>query len=104
MTIIVYKVIISDLAKADLHNIIFYINRVESYVRAKFVEREILATMKYLYLFPHSFPKDPYITSPKLMIRFVTKWHYKILFTIIEDKVLVIRIFHTAQNPEKLGF
>ncbi|MDR1981860.1 MAG: type II toxin-antitoxin system RelE/ParE family toxin [Tannerellaceae bacterium] len=35
-------------------------------------------------------------------IRFAVKWSYKILFTIGEKHVNIVRIFHAAQSPRKL--
>lgn len=37
-----YKVVFSDLAIADLNDIVQYITEKESYTRAKYVERELL--------------------------------------------------------------
>jgi len=50
----IYKVIISDLAKIDLQNIVAYITEAESVLRAKHVERSILSEMKHLKRFPYA--------------------------------------------------
>lgn len=47
-----YKVVFSDLAIADLNDIVQYITEKESYTRAKYVERELLRTAKSLTTFP----------------------------------------------------
>jgi plasmid stabilization system protein ParE len=97
-----YKVIISDLAKTDLQNIISYISEIESLTKAKHVEHGILSELKRLERFPTTFPKDEYASSNDKTIRFIVKWSYKILFFIEINTVQVIGIFHTAQNPNKL--
>ena len=97
-----YKVILSDLAKSDLQNIVYYITTTESIARAKYVERSILSEMKRLKYFPAAYPKDEYASTDYVMIRFLVKWNYKILFFIDTNTVQVVRIFHTAQNPDKL--
>jgi plasmid stabilization system protein ParE len=99
-----YKVVISDLAKADLQNIVRYISEIESITTAKYVERGILSEMKKLEHFPTSYPKDKYASTNEKTIRFLVKWSYKILFFIDINKVNVVSIFHTAQNPEKLTY
>ena len=97
-----YKVEISDLAKADLQNIVNYISEIESITTAKYVERGILSEMKRLEHFPTAFPKDEYASTDEITIRFLVKWSYKILFFIDKNKVQIVGIFHTAQDPDKL--
>jgi plasmid stabilization system protein ParE len=97
-----FKVVISDLAKVDLRNIVNYILEVESVTMAKYVERGILSEMKRLERFPTAYPKDEYASTKDKTIRFLVKWSYKILFFINNNTVQVVGIFHTAQNPEKL--
>ena len=103
----IYKVILvilSDLAKIDLQNIVSYINAVDSFTRAKHVERSILSEMKRLKRFSTAYPKDEYASTNETLIRFLVKWNYKILFSINVDTVLIAGIFHTAQNPDKLTY
>ena len=69
-----YKVIFSDLAITDLHDIVQYITENESYTRAKYVERELLRTAKSLTTFPNGYAKDEYVSTPDLTVRFITKW------------------------------
>ena len=97
-----YKVAVSDLAKSDLQNIVSYISETESVAMAKYVERGILSEMKKLVHFPTAYPKDKYASTNEKTIRFLVKWSYKILFFIETNKVHVVGIFHTAQNPDKL--
>jgi len=97
-----YKVVVSELAKTDLQAIVSYISNSESVVRAKQVERGILSEMKRLACFPTAYPKDEYASVDNWEIRFIIKWHYKILFFIDADTVQIVGIFHTAQNPNKL--
>ena len=51
---------------------------------------------------PYKFPKEPFINQEK--IRFSTKWIFKIIYAIETDKIIVLNIFNTNQNPEKLIF
>lgn len=97
-----YKIIVSDLAKSDLHNIVSYLSSTESINIAKHVERGILSEMKRLIHFPEAYPKDEYATTDTHTVRFIIKWRYKILYYIEVNAVYIIGIFHTAQNPKKL--
>ena len=98
----IYKVFLSNSAKTDLQKIVSYITVAESITRAKYVEHGILSEMKRLELFPTAYPKDEYASTDNKEIRFIMKWRYKILFFIDVDKVQIVGIFHTAQNPNKL--
>ena len=97
-----YKVILSDIAKVDLQNIVSYIAVNESVAKAEYVEHGILSEMKRLEHFPSAYPKDEYASTDKILIRFLVKWHYKILYSIDTNTIQIIGIFHTAQNPNKL--
>jgi plasmid stabilization system protein ParE len=97
-----YSVFLSDLAKFDLQNIVTYITEAESRERAKYVERGILSEIKRLERFPNAYSKDEYASTDEQVIRFIIKWHYKILYFVEANTVQVAGIFHTAQNPNKL--
>lgn len=53
MIMLHYNVVFSDLAITDLSNIVQYIAEKESHERAKYVERKLLKTAKYLENFPN---------------------------------------------------
>ena len=99
-----YEIIVSELAKTDLQNIVTYIAGIESITRAKYVEHGILSEMKRLEQFPTAYPKDEYASTDNREIRFIMKWRYKILFFIDANTVQIVGIFHTAQNPSKLTY
>lgn len=49
---------------------------------------------------PFKYPKEPIFNQEN--IRFVVKWSYKIIYRIEKDTILVSRIFHTKQHPDKI--
>ena len=75
-----YKVVFSDLAIADLNDIVQYITENESYTCAK----------------------DEYASTPDLTVRFITKWNYKLDYTVQDDIVIIAAIFHCSRNPIRL--
>ncbi|GHT18240.1 hypothetical protein AGMMS4957_00100 [Bacteroidia bacterium] len=99
-----YNVYLSDVAEADLSNIVDYVAGADSWERAKYVERGILEAAKKLSTFPTAHPKEEYASTDTREIRYIKKWKYKILFFIGTETVQVVGIFHTAQSPEKLTF
>lgn len=50
--------------------------------------------------FPAKFPIEPILNQEN--VRFVAKWDYKIIYRIEKDKIIILRVFHSKQNPEKL--
>ena len=50
--------------------------------------------------FPAKFPVEPILNQEN--VRFVVKWDYKIIYRIEKDKIIILRVFHSRQNPEKL--
>ena len=68
-----YKVVFSDLAKADLQEIVDYIAEVDDLHNAKHVEKGILSQAKNLRIFPEGYPKDPYVSTFERVIRFAIK-------------------------------
>ena len=90
----------SEQSKTDLKEIFEYIKTVKSRERAIYVVDGIRKTAKGITIFPTKHAKEPVISDGT--VRYAVKWSYKILFTISEKHVNIVRIFHTAQNPDKL--
>ena len=91
----------SEQSKSDLKEIFKYIKSVESLERAKYVITGIREAANKIIFFPTKHTVEPIITNAT--VRYTIKWSYKILFTISEKHVNIVRIFHTAQNPNKLN-
>ena len=90
----------SQQSKADLQEIFKYIKITESSERAKYVVTEIRKVANEIVFFPTKHTIEPAIIDET--VRYAVKWSWKILFTIGEKHINIVRIFHTAQNPDKL--
>ncbi|AWH86005.1 hypothetical protein HYN59_13195 [Flavobacterium album] len=53
-------------------------------------------------LFPEKYPVEKRYKNPA--VRFIPKWNFKIVYQILDDKILILKIFPTHQNPKKLKF
>ena len=95
-----YTLLWSKQSKADLQEIFRYIKNAESLERARYVVTKIRKVANEITFFPTKHTVEPAITDET--VRYSVKWSYKILFTISEKHVNIVRIFHTAQNPNKL--
>jgi len=88
-------------AKQSLDLIIEYI-KLDSHENAKMVKKTLILLAGTLNEFPEKFPKNSYMPKSKGIFRFVSKWNYKIVYEITKEEIIIIDIFHTAQNPDKL--
>ena len=96
-----YTLLWSKQSKTDLKEIFNYIKFAENSERAKYVVTEIRETAKQIIFFPTKHAIEPFIIDGT--VRYAVKWSYKILFTISKKHINVVRIFHTAQNPDRLS-
>jgi len=89
-------------SRTDLKEIFEFIKNAESNERAQYVVAEIRKTAKVITNFPTKHAKEPAILDET--VRYAVKWSYKILFTISEKYINIVRVFHTAQNPKKIKY
>ena len=92
----------SEQSKMDLKAIFDYTKNAESRERANYVIENIRKEANEITIFPTKHAQEPLILDQT--VRYTIKWNYKILFTVSEKYINIVRIFHTAQNPIKLGF
>ncbi|PCI09549.1 MAG: hypothetical protein COB73_05315 [Flavobacteriaceae bacterium] len=86
-------------ATQDLNNHIAYISE-QSPQNALTVLNAILNLSKTLGDMPYKYPKEPIYNQEN--IRFVSKWSFKIIYRIAENKIYILGVFSTYQHPEKL--
>jgi plasmid stabilization system protein ParE len=91
----------SKQSKTDLREIFNYIKFAESSERAKYVVTGIREAANKISPFPTKHAIEPFIID--ITVRYAVKWSYKILFTIGEKHINIVRIFHAAQNPDRLS-
>ena len=51
--------------------------------------------------FPLRYPKEPQANDPN--VRYILIWSYKIVYAVESETILILRIFHTKQHPNKLN-
>ena len=62
----------------------------------------VLERVTQLEAFPESGPLEPSLAHRKKEHRYLVSGHYKIIYRIEKQQVLIVRVFDTRQNPEKL--
>jgi toxin ParE1/3/4 len=50
--------------------------------------------------FPFKFPIEPIINVEK--VRYAVIWSYKIIYSIEQKNIVILRVFNTKQNPKEL--
>ncbi len=93
------KVLWSKKASNELESIYKYIKK-DSSQNAILVFNEIYDLAISLSNFPFKFPKDPAINDEK--VRFAVIWSYKIIYSVEKESVVILRVFNTKQNSDKL--
>lgn len=96
-----YRVIIPPTAKESLRDIIEYIKR-DSPSAAIKVRKKLIETVKSLKELPKRYSSEVYLKDKPGNYRSVTQWHYKIIYKVLDDEVLILRFMHTSRDPEIL--
>lgn len=86
-------------AANELQDIYNYIKK-ESPQNAVLVFNSVYDLAISLIDFPFKFPKEPTINIEK--VRFAVIYNYKIIYAVEKDKIIILRIFNTKQNPKKI--
>lgn len=89
----------SEEALIDLQEIYNYVSK-HSPKNAEMMVKTFVELVDSIEFMPLKFPKEPFINQEN--IRFITKWTFKIIYVIQKDKIIILNIFNTNQNPEKL--
>jgi len=95
-----FKVIISNKARASLRGYIKYLKEEVSEETAEYVRKGIINTCKQLECFS-GFSVERYLETDDKKYRSVTKWNYDIIYTVQDDTVRVLNIIHTSKHPDQ---
>lgn len=96
-----YRVIMPPVAKQSLREIVEYIKK-DSPSAASKVRKRLFELARSLDKLPERFSKEVYLDQRKGNFRSVTIWHFKIIYQVLENEVLVLKFIHTSVSPNKL--
>ena len=94
-----YRVIIPPSAKESLRDIVEYIKKDSPSAAAK-VRKKLIEITKSLKDQPERFSVEEYLKDKPGNYRSVTQWHYKIVYKVLSDEVLILRFMHTSRDSE----
>ena len=83
-----------------MHHTLAYIKRTQSRERARYVRLGIHEAALHAALMPEKHQKE--LAFERADIRYVVKWRFKIVFMLTEESIIILRVFHASQNPDKL--
>jgi len=92
-------IIWSKRAETDLYLSIGHIAE-SSINNAKKILVDIIELSNSLGEFPYKYPREPYYHSES--VRYAVIYSYKIVYKVCKDKIQILRLFHTKQNPRKI--
>ncbi|SHG63478.1 Plasmid stabilization system protein ParE [Salegentibacter echinorum] len=93
------RIVWRDKAKKELNSHIAYIAK-RSPQNAQHVLNTLLELGDSLGNMPYKYPKEPLYNAEN--VRFVSKWHFKMIYRISEKEIQILRIFSMWQHPGKL--
>jgi len=96
------EILLSLKAKSQITEIFDYI-KLQSRDNALKVRQKIKEAISILSIFPEAYPRDWFIDQTNCEIRFTIVYNFKIVFEVTENQIIVLQVFHAAQNPEKLS-
>lgn len=89
------------LAKQNLDAIYFYIAE-DSVIAARKVKKELVKLAKSLGDFPEKYSREDYLIDEPEIFRSISKWSYKIIYEVTDNYIIIVDVFHTSQNPDKI--
>ena len=95
------QIIVSNRAKLQIAEIYNYIKN-DSPTNAKKVRAKIIEHIGLLTNMPEKYPREWYLDQKQGEFRFIPIYSYKIIYEITASHIIVLQIFHTSQNPDKI--
>ncbi len=96
------EVIWTKKATSQLESAVRYLKKERGSFYAELVLDKLLATTRNLDKFPKMGSIEPFLDHKKSEYRFLVAWSYKIIYRVTKQKVVISRVFHTSQDPNKL--
>lgn len=97
-----YRVIIPPAAKESLRDIIDYIKKDSPSAAIKVRKKTHRKSQKFRRI-AERFSSEPFLINKPGNYRSVAQWHYKIIYKVLDDEVLILGFMHTSRDPDIIG-
>lgn len=100
------RVVWTPIAAEQFEDAIVYTANHRSPTYAERIRVKVLEATRRLSRLPESGAKEPLLEDEPEVYRYLVVWSYKLIYRYDKEarKILVVRFFHTSQNPDKLIF
>ena len=97
------KIVWTDFAIRNLKDIFdYYSTQADKKVSHKII-RQILKSAKQLQHNPDSGPTEPNLIELRKNHRYLVSGHYKLIYRIMDNQIIINDVFDTRQNPSKMN-
>jgi plasmid stabilization system protein ParE len=97
------KIVWTDFATRNLKDIFDYYVIEANKKFAHKIRKQILRSAKQLINNPNSGPIEPNLIVLNKSYRFLLSGHYKLIYRIVGDDIIINDVFDTRQNPSKMN-
>ena len=98
-----YRVIWDDKAKSELRDIYEYLKNDANVLQAAVrVRKELTKMTASLQTMPMRYKVYEYADKEIGDYRSVVRWHYRIIYAILDKEVHIVRIVHTSSAPDSI--
>ena len=95
------RVVWTDRARNEFQQSMSYYQRGSEKSAQNFRSR-LLNQIQLVQKFPGIGPKQDFVEPRNGEIRYRVEGHFKILYSVLEDTILIVSIFDTRQDPSRL--
>ena len=64
------------------------------------IRKELIQLAKSLNELPERFSKEEFLLDKRGDYHSVARWHYKIVYKILANEVVILRFLHTSRDPD----
>ena len=96
------KVVWTEFAVLSLKEIFDYYKNAVNRRIATAIRKKILLSVTHLKKFPESGQKEILLEDLEMAHRYILSGHFKIIYRILEDKIIITDVFDTRQDPSRL--
>lgn len=89
-------------ATKSLKKIYTFLSKNASRETANNVRKALMSSIDGLRKHPERYPLEPNLRHRPEQFRYIQKWSYKIIYEFTGREVIILYVFHTRQDPQKL--
>lgn len=97
------QILWSRFAKECLKEISQYYKDVAGISISQKIRNQIFCATHHLGRHPELGQEEPLLQGQKQVFRYIVTGRFKIIYTIVNDKILITDVFDTRQNPVKMN-